>query len=304
MKNMKKVLIMLMVISICILILPFKTFAATPRVMIADYNIKGDLVVAGEDFDLSLVLKNESENKVKNLKITVISENGDLLPSKGAGTAYIKEIKAVTEETITFPMTAVYGLEEKSYKLSVKIEYEGGGVGYNVEEAIYIPVTLSQRISVTDIYTAKNSYEVGETVEISAMINNLGAGTLYNVSAKTQGDCLSGSETYIGNIESGKSGSVDLLTKAIAVSGGDAKKEHLLITYENKSGESFCENFELGPVDVSATIYDDFEVIKDTETKVSVKVIVLVVFAILFLVIIVCFLIKRRKKKLKMLDEF
>ncbi|MGN0497068.1 MAG: COG1361 S-layer family protein [Lachnospiraceae bacterium] len=290
---------------LCILFMSTKVEAATPRVMVSDYNVKGGQVVSGEEFDLNITIKNESANSVKNIKVTISTENGELLPVQGAGTAYIKEIKGGEEQEVSFPMAAAYGLEEKSYKLAIKTEYEGGGIGYSVDEAVFIPVSLKQRLSVTDIYTAENSYEVGDTVEISAVVNNLGSGSLYNVSAKIVGDNLSDGETYVGNIEPGKSGTIDLLTKADRVSEGNYIKNQMIVYYEDKAGNQYENEIALNDIKVSAVIYDNFEVVKESKDFKGIgKTIVWILVVIFFVAALVYFLVKRRKKKQAYLDEF
>ncbi len=290
---------------LCILFMSTNVKAATPRVMVSDYEIKGGAVISGENFDLTITVRNESANPVKNLKISLSAENGELLPREGAGGAYVKEIKGENEEKITFPMKAAFGLEEKSYKLSVKTEYEGGGIGYTVDEAVFIPVTLKQRLSVTDIYFAESSYEVGETVEISGMVNNLGSGMLYNVSAKIVGDNLSNAETYIGNIESGKSGNIDVLSKATAVTEGQHKLNQIIIYYEDKSGTSYENTIDLEEIHVTATVYEDFEVVKESKDYHGiVKIIVWVVLIVAVVILIVWLILRRKKKKQAYLEEF
>lgn len=300
---MKKVIFLLCML--CTLFMSTTVEAATPRIMISDYEVSGNKVVSGENFDFKLTLKNESANPVKNIKVTVSTENGELLPRKGAGTAYVKEIKGGKEEEVSFEMAAAYGLEEKSYKLMIKIEYEGGGVSYSVDESVFIPVSLNQRLSVTDIYIADNDYEVGDTVEISAIVNNLGTGNLYNVSAKVTGDNLAESETYVGNIEPGKSGTVDFLSKASAVTEQTRNSNHLYISYEDKSGKQYENEISLDNINVKATVYDNFEVVKDTnDMQKTGKVMVWIVIAVCVAAVVIYGIRKRRKKKLAYLDEF
>lgn len=294
-----------LIVMLCILFMSTKVEAATPRVMVSDYHVKEGQVVSGEKFELNITLKNESSNSVKNIKMTISTENGELLPVQGAGTAYIKEIKGGEEQEVSFPMEAAYGLEEKSYKLAIKTEYEGGGIGYSVDEAVFIPVSLKQRLSVTDIYTPENTYEVGDTVEISANVNNLGSGSLYNVSAKVVGDNLSDSETYVGNIEPGKSGTIDLLTKADTVSEVNRKKNQLIIYYEDKSGNQYENEIEINEIKVTAVVYDDFEVVKEGKDLSGIgKTILWGVIGTILVIVIIWFFVKRRKKKLAYLDEF
>ncbi len=300
---MKKIVFLLYVL--CTLFMSTNVEAATPRIMISDYEVSGNKVVSGENFDFKLTLKNESANPVKNIKVTVSTENGELLPRKGAGTAYVKEIKGGKEEEVSFEMAAAYGLEEKSYKLMIKIEYEGGGVSYSVDESVFIPVSLNQRLSVTDIYIADNDYEVGDTVEISAIVNNLGTGNLYNVSAKVTGDNLVESENYVGNIEPGKSGTIDFLSKASAVSEQTRNSNHLYISYEDKSGKQYENEISLDNINVKATVYDNFEVVKDTNDMQNTgKILIWIVIAVCVVAVVIYGIRKRRKKKLAYLDEF
>ena len=165
-------------------------------------------------------------------------------------------------------MAAAAGLTEKTYKLSVKMEYENtSGEAFEMEDTLYLPVYLKQRVSVTDVMT--DDAKVGDDVEITAQVNNLGEGTLYNVNARVEGKHVEKQETYIGNIDTGKSGSVDLLAKAIAVTDFDEMaraEDWIIVTYEDRNGNKHEEK-----VDVSFYIetvdYEDLEVLKEAPEK-------------------------------------
>ena len=136
-----------------------------------------------------------------------------------------------------------------------------------MEDTLYLPVYLKQRVSVTDVMT--DDAKVGDEVEITAQVNNLGEGMLYNVNARVEGKHVEKQETYIGNIDTGKSGNVDLLVKAIAVTDFDemAKAEDwIIVTYEDRNGNKHEEK-----VDVSFYIetvdYEDLEVLKEAPEK-------------------------------------
>lgn len=279
--------------------------AATPRVMVSDYSVDGKEVVAGEDFTLTITLKNTATKAVKNVKISITTENGELLPAKGAGTAYVEQIDADSEESFTFKMTAASGLEEKAYKLSVKTEYEStGGWEYTVDDTIFIPITLGQRLSVTDIFLPEAYVDLGDTVEVSAVVNNLGEGMLYNVSAQIKGDNLQELETYVGNIESGKSGTVDALTKAIVVTEGNHAKNKIIISYEDKEGNAFEKEMDI-EVYVAEPIYENLEKVKDKKDNSDlIKGILKVLLIIVVVVGVIWFFDKRRKRKQQMLDDF
>ena len=280
--------------------------AATPRVMVSDYTIKEGKVTAGKEFTLIVTLSNTStKNTVKNLKLSLISENGDLLPADGAGTAYVEQIDTDSETELTFKMKARDGLEEKSYKLTLKTEYENtNGYEYTVEDSIFIPVSLDQRFSVTDIFIAEDSIQIGDVVEISAVVNNLGAGQLYNVSAEIKGDNIQENNTYVGNIESGKSGTVDVLTKADIVTEGEHKKNYLIISYEDKEGKIYKQEIQFDVI-VTKPIYENLEKVKEaTDHSKTIRTVVTVIVVILVIVAFIYLGVKRRKRKQQILDEF
>ncbi|MCM1499456.1 MAG: hypothetical protein NC124_13395 [Clostridium sp.] len=302
---MKKLGYLFLCICIGLLGNAVKVQAATPRVMVSDYSVKEGEVVAGKDFTLTVTLKNTAAKAVKNVKLSVTAENGELLPAKGAGTAYIEQIDADSEEPVTFPMTAASGLEEKAYKLLVKTEYEStGGYEYTVDDTVFIPISLGQRLSVTDVFLAEDYVELGDTVEISAVVNNLGEGMLYNVSAKVKGDNVQELETYVGNIESGKSGTIDILTKAVLVTAGDHNKNKIFVAYEDKQGNVFEQETEI-TISVAEPMYENLEKVKEgNDSSGMVKGIVKVLLVVLALAGIIWFLRMRRKRKQQMLDEF
>ena len=279
--------------------------AAQPRVMVSDYSIKEEKVVSGKDFTLSLTLNNTASKVVKNIKTAISTENGELLPRKGAGTEFVEQMDAYSEKKLTFKMTAANGLEEKAYKLAVKIEYESSGeMGYTVDETVFIPVTLEQRLSVTDIFLTEGTVELGDIVEVSAAINNLGEGTLYNVSATIEGDNLDRMMTYVGNIESGKTGTLDALTKAVVVTEGDHAKNKITISYEDKKGNPYESETEI-KVSVLEPVYENLEKVKErADYSDIINIIIKIIFCIVIMAGIIWFFIRRKKRKQQMPDEF
>lgn len=276
--------------------------AAEPKVMVTDYKTNPASVVSGESFQLTLTLKNTASKRVRNLKLTVSSEAGELLPEKGAGTEYINELSAEQELEITFDMMAVKGLEEKAYKLAIKSEYEDvNGYSYTVEDNIFIPISLKQRLSITDVLS-DDTVKLGDDVEITGMVNNLGEGTLYNVSVKVEGENVSEQTSYIGNIESGKSGSIDIITKTTH-SNEMSTKNFMTITYEDKQGKKYEKKEEIS-INVEAIDYSNLTTLKEAKkTGVSKTTIIIIAVVILVLIIIILSVIKWRRKK-KILEEF
>lgn len=278
--------------------------AAEPKVMVTDYKINPSAVVSGKDFKLTVTLKNTASRRVKNLKLTVVSAEGELIPVNGAGTEYISEMAAEEELEIAFDMTAISGLQEKSYKLTVKSEYEDtNGYSYTVEDHIYIPITLEQRISVTDIMS-DSSVKLGDDIEITGRINNTGEGTLYNVTVTIEGENVEQQMSYVGNIESGKSGNVDVVTHTThPVEEGRYSQNFMYVTYQDKNWKEHTQKYQLY-LNIEATNYSNLEILKEPgEKEVSPETIIIIAVAAVALIVIILFVMKWRKKK-KILEEF
>ena len=277
--------------------------AATPRVMLSDYSIEEGEIVAGQPFTLHITLKNTAANSIRNLKLTISTEKGEFLPVDGAGTAYLEKLAGRSESEFTFAMQAVDGLTTQSYKLLLKSEYEGNdGSPYTVEESIFLPITLQQRCSVTDVFLPDSDVELGETVEIGASVNNLGEEPLYNVTAGISGSNVAVADTYIGTIDAGKRGNVDLLTKASAISSGD--KNELTVSYEDRKGErhTVVQSIELK---VAQPVYENLEKVKDdTHTGQGWMITSIVLGVLMITGGVVGLILQRRRRKKKLLEEF
>lgn len=305
---MRKVYKWLLAVCFLVAVYAVNVEAAEPKVMVTDYKVKEEKITAGGEFELSVTLCNTAKKNIKNMKVTVVSEAGELLPAKGAGTAYVAQIDAETEETLTFQMKAAEGLEEKSYKLMVKLAYEDNyGSSYTVEDAIYLPIQLEQRYSLTDLMI-NGDFVLGEELEITGMVNNLGKGTLYNVTVKTSGENISETESYIGNIESGKSGNVDMLVTAQHLSEGTQRMNYITVVYEDRQGNKQEKQEKLEQLlnpdnDITAPVYGNLEKVKEEEQKNGTGKLILIVGITAFAIVMVSFMGYRKWKRKKRIQE-
>lgn len=301
---MKRVYAFIMLIGIIINAPVCKVMAYTPKLMVSAYSIDVNEVMAGDEFELTLTLSNTANIKLKNIKIIVSSSGGEILPAEGTGSIYVDNISANSDTNLSIGMYAISGLDEKAYGLNVKMEYEDGyGNPYVMEDNIYIPIYQKQRISVTDIMS--DGVKVGDDVEVTAQVNNLGEGSLYNVSVKIKGANVENQESYIGNIESGKSGNIDIITKTTNVTDIEATTCHnkLIVSYEDKQGNANTESYDVY-LSIDATNYENLEILKEEteKTKPDSKIIVMVAVCVMAAVLLGWNIVKRRRKK-NLLEE-
>lgn len=282
-----------------------RSYAVNPRVMLSDYSIEEGEIVAGQSFTLHIILTNTAAQGIRNLKLTISAQQGEFLPTEGAGTAYLEKLAGRDEAEFTFAMQAVEGLMEQSYKLLLKSEYEGSdGSPYTVEESVYLPVTLEQRCSITDIFIPESNLELGDTVEIGASVNNLGTSPLYNVTASVSGDNLVSADTYIGTIDAGKRGNIDLLTKADKISELSGDKNQLIISYENRKGERYTEVQDI-TVQIAQPQYENLEKVKeDSHAGQGWMIATITLLSVMGIGGILLLVLYRRRKKKKLLEEF
>lgn len=304
-KELKRSVALVFAVILCLFSAPsnMTVEASQPKVMVVDYQVVQKEIFAGQVFDLKVTIKNTGSRYVDNLKISVTSDTGDIVPAEGAGNGFIDELPNGEESTFTFRLRAADGLAEKSYKLSVVNEYDDvWGNPYSATDVIYLPVKLSQRASITDLYIADDAV-LGDSVEIVGNVNNMGAGVLYNVRAKLQSTYMEEMETYIGNIDPGKSGSIDILTNAVATTPSSGDLSKVIVTYEDKEGnETTVESsFQIA---VESPVYDNVEKIKDSTNENNKNVIYGIGAAVFVVMVCILWGIRKHRRKKAILDEF
>ena len=86
----KRISIIALIITIIIVcgLSGVNSMAAVPRVMLSDYKLSSEKIYPGDTFKLTFTLKNTSKVAVSNIKVTVSTEDGSILPDGNAGTVF------------------------------------------------------------------------------------------------------------------------------------------------------------------------------------------------------------------------
>lgn len=285
--------------------------AMTPRVMLTEYSIKasdssGD-IFPGDTFTVTFKLKNTSKNKVQNLKYSVVSDNGEFLPAEGVGTGFVSELAGETEEEYSVSLEAAKTLEEKTYKIKIKTEYEDWNGGYKSEDTIYVPISLKTEVLVSDTYIAEEEIRLGDNIEIVSTINNTGAAKIYKVTARVEGHNIADAKTFIGNIDSGKNAVVDIITKATThddVHDATEYDNDLIITYEDIEGNEYTVKEGIGSIEVLEQDYSDVIKIKEDTTKHMSGVAKSIIAGAIVVFTLILLVVRRVLKKKKLEREF
>lgn len=278
------------------------TFAADPKLILENYKVDKNVVYTGSKFKLSVKYKNTAAKKIKNVKLTIASENGEILADGTAGIAFIDVIEAGANWDVNMDMLTIAGIEEKSYKLMLKAEYEDvNGNPVVMEDSIYIPISCNQKISVTDL--SSDDVVLGDEIELTGKVNNTGDGMLYNVIASLSGETVEDTATFLGNIEAGKSSNIDMLAKSTHLSKG-SERNILKVSYEDKMGNVTTEEIQVSFV-VTQSDFSNLKQLKKTDVakKPSGTLITVAVLAVVAVAILVIAILRHNKKK-KLLEDF
>ncbi len=225
-----------------------------PKIIVSNYVSDPLIVMAGDEFDLTMTLMNTHKEKaVKNIKmfLTLAEEtssetekSGNIFtPVNSSNTFYFDSIGPKSTVDKSLRLYVVPDAQPKTYTLTVNFEYEdGNGKEYTAQELLGINVKQVTQLQI-DEFSIPEMVEVYQPVSVSFSYYNTGKVTLNNVMIKVEGDVdCQNKSTYIGNMESGNSEYFE--TTFSAMQPGETPVT-IIVSYEDPSGETVEERREL-----------------------------------------------------------
>ncbi len=220
--------------------------ASVPRVIVTGFETNPQDVHAGESFVLTLHLKNTSTaTSVNNMIFEIVAavEGKDedttyaaFLPTAGSSTIFVDRMPKDGTRDIQIELEAKADLTQKPYALDVNMSYEDEHVNaYTSKSSVSIPVKQEARVDISEPEVMPQSIEVGSESNIMFNIYNMGKTKLYNVQVKTNSDTLSGGDAFVGNLDSGATGAVDIYVTGQSATMDEGKVK-ILISYEDETG--------------------------------------------------------------------
>ena len=288
--------------------------ASTPRVIVTGFETTPEVVHAGDSFMLTLHLKNTStatsvNNMIFEFDAAVEGKDSEttyesFLPTAGSNTIFVDKMAKNGTRDIQIEMEARSDLAQKPYAINVNMSYEDEHVNaYTNKASVSIPVKQEARIDMSQPEVTPSSIDVGSEANVMFSIYNLGKTKLYNVSVKTDSEFFSGGDCFVGNLDSGATGSVDMYLTGEAATTDDGTVK-LQITYEDETGAPTTVEKEIS-LFVTEPVYDDGmhddTAMPDGDTgngmgiggKIAVVVVILIAAGVAGAVIVM----KRKKKK-------
>lgn len=217
-----------------------------PRIVVTGFETDPTKVFAGETFTLTIHVKNTAKDTaVTNVLFDMqAAQEGEdktntysaFLPTSGSSSVYMEQIAPDTSADIVIEMTAKADLAQKPYVLDVNMKYDAGTVFDLTDKAsVSIPISQESRFDTSIPEVVPDSIEVGSQSNVMFSIYNTGKTTLYNVQVKFVADSIAEASAFVGNLQSGNTGNVDVMLTGAAPTMDDGIVK-LEISYEDDAG--------------------------------------------------------------------
>lgn len=208
-----------------------------PRLIITGSDIDKDEIKAGDDFELTIHMKNESKKKLTNIKLVLSSEENNIVPKSGTNSVYVDSVDKEAELDVVVEMTTKSGLLPNTYSVNVKYAYEEDDWRFFEDEAeLTVPIVQVPKLSVTGMKLTRDSIIIDSKTSCSVRVNNTGKSDIYNVSVTLKGNNIQTTEEFIGYLPVSVSKDVDLSVLSSALGTGDIVAE---VTYEDEQGNEY-----------------------------------------------------------------
>lgn len=225
-----------------------ETARPLPRVIVSAVSTDPLEIVPGQEFELTLTLKNISNSDlVKNMEITVMPQDGSFTSAAGTTSTYLSYISAGSSKSISMSMIPKADLAPGVYSIDVRMAYDTSvnNASSSSNETVMLTVSQAPQVKVAAIET--NPYGgayAGESISLRSAVYNVGKTPIYNVFAtfSSKDGIISSKEVFLGNIEAGGTGDISTYVSALNV-GTTAIQ--LTVRYEDGSGASYTQQSEV-----------------------------------------------------------
>ncbi len=240
---------------------------AKPRIIVTGFETTPSQVFAGDTFTLNIHVKNTSKelavtNLLFDLQAAVEGEDKTntyvaFLPTSGSSSIYMDKISPDTDAVIEIEMTAKADLAQKPYVLDVNMKYDAGSMFDLTDTAsVSIPINQESRFDISTPEVVPTDITVGSQSNVMFSIYNTGKTTLYNVQVKMYADSVEETTAFVGNLNSGATGNVDVMVTGAAATMDDGTV-NVDISYEDNAGNVTTETRAI-TLYVSEEFFDEY----------------------------------------------
>lgn len=225
-----------------------ETPESAPVILVEKSVVSTGTAKAGEDFDVTVTLKNTSKTKsVQNMVASITVPSADFELKNNSNTIFIDKLGAEKTTDLSFTFHVGKSTVDGNYPIEVALSYDDSKANTLSSAGTFV-VTVEQPLNVKLTMPAiAADLTVGDTVPLSFQVMNLGRSTVYNVRCDVTGDGLVQTKTaFVGNMESGNDGEGD---SNIFISPMEGENQYgkttgtVTLTYEDAFGNEHSQEF-------------------------------------------------------------
>lgn len=229
------------------------TDPSTAILLLEGYTVEPQEIKAGDEFDLTLRIRNTSDKTVTDVKSTLSELNKTVLPVSGASSFFIEKVAPgeVVEQTVRLKATASAGVDP--VELTLSNAFVQDNTAKTSSDTFVLPVVQVSNLSLDPPSYPIETY-AGESFNLMMNLYNKGKSRLYNVSVYLDSDSMVADENYYaGNMESGSSKSYDVMVTPNADASGQISGD-IVVTYEDAEGNVTEKRT---PINLNVASYED-----------------------------------------------
>ena len=223
---------------------------AEPVVYISNSVVQPDKVMAGEEFTLTVTLKNSLATKsVKNMLVKIDTGNLHINLLENANVFQVDKIPAGGETELTFRLASDASIPAGKYNLNFTFNYDSSKT-LNLSSSGSTIVEIHQPANMELVMPRfSQSVTVGETIPLSLQVMNMGRDPMYNVRCTVSGFGFAPANTgYIGTMDAGSSATTEVELYIIALNASQGNENGsqygdtvgtVTLIYEDETGQEY-----------------------------------------------------------------
>lgn len=287
-----------------------------PRIVVTGFETNPANVYAGDTFTLTIHVQNTAKDTaVTNVLFDMqAAQEGEdktntysaFLPTSGSSSVYMDRIGPDTAADIVIEMTAKADLAQKPYVLDVNMKYDASTVFDLTDKAsVSIPILQESRFDTSIPEVVPSDIEVGSQSNVMFSIYNTGKTTLYNVQVKFIADSIDEASAFVGNLQSGNTGNVDVMLTGSTATMDDGTVV-MEISYEDEAGNVttqektitlFVNEFYMDDMMMGGDMMGDDMMMEEEQGPKKGLIIGIVTASVVVAVVVLVVFLKLRKKK-------
>lgn len=223
---------------------------AEPVVYISNSVVQPDKVMAGEEFTLTVTLKNSLTTKsVKNMLVKIDTGNLHINLLENTNVFQVDKIPAGGETELTFRLGSDASIPAGKYNLNLTFNYDSSKT-LNLSSSGSTIVEIHQPANMELVMPRfSQSVTVGETIPLSLQVMNMGRDPMYNVRCTVSGFGFAPANTgYIGTMDAGSSATTEVELYIIALNASQGNENGsqygntvgtVTLIYEDETGQEY-----------------------------------------------------------------